>query len=130
MAKRTTKPAEPEMTAAEEAVQEAQETAQSAPETKDASQPQPEKTAAEEAQKAACEGLAEFCVTPQGGLNLRDAPGLTEPLLAVLPHGIGVWSDGQLTEDGQWVRVQTGLLAGWVKAEYLTRMPVDSHGAE
>lgn len=130
MAKKTTKPAEPETAAAEETIQTVQAAAQSAPEAEGVSQPQPEETAAKEDREVACEGLAEFCVTPQGGLNLRDGPGLTEPLLAVLPHGIGVWSDGQLTEDGQWVRVQTGLLAGWVKAEFLARMPVDTHGAE
>ncbi len=130
MAKEMTKPAGPETAAAEEVIQAAREAAQSAPEAEEVSQDLPAEDDTQKDQEAACEGLGEFYVTPQGGLNLRAGPSLTEPLLAVLPHGAGVRPDGRLAGDGQWARVRTGLLAGWVKAEYLARMPVETHGAE
>ena len=61
--------------------------------------------------------LTEFAVTAEHGLRLRERPSLDAPVLAVLPWGAGVFADERPV--GEWVRVTTGLLSGYMLAERL-----------
>lgn len=62
-------------------------------------------------------GLTEYSVTAEGGLRLREQPSLEAPVLAELPWGVGVFADEPPA--GEWVRVTTGLLSGYMLAEHL-----------
>lgn len=66
--------------------------------------------------------LAEYAVTSESGLNLRDAPGLDGAVLAEMPRGAGVYSYGE-ARDG-WLRVRTGRLEGWMLAKHLEELPL------
>lgn len=69
------------------------------------------------------EGLiAEYAVTAEGLLNLRDAPSFAGAILAELPRGAGVYSYDKPV-DG-WLHVHTGRLEGWMLAEYLEELPL------
>lgn len=69
------------------------------------------------------EGLiAEYAVTAEGGLNLRDAPGYHGAILSELPRDAGVYSYDKPV-DG-WLHVRTGRLEGWMLAEYLEELPL------
>ncbi len=73
--------------------------------------------------RAGLEGLlAEYAVTSESGLNLRDAPGMDGAVLAELPRGAGVYSYGE-AQDG-WLRVRTGRLEGWMLAKHLEELPL------
>ena len=73
--------------------------------------------------RAGLEGLlAEYAVTSESGLNLRDAPGMDGSVLAELPRGAGVYSYGE-AQDG-WLRVRTGRLEGWMLAKHLEELPL------
>lgn len=63
-------------------------------------------------------------VTGRGGLNLREAPDMNARVVAVLPFGVGVWADMPINDEPGWVRVETGILSGWVRAEFLAPVPV------
>lgn len=76
-----------------------------------------------EGPRAGLEGLpAEYAVTSESGLNLRDAPGMDGAVLAELPRGAGVYSYGE-AQDG-WLRVRTGRLEGWMLAKHLEELPL------
>lgn len=76
-----------------------------------------------EGPQAGLEGLpAEYAVTSESGLNLRDAPGMDGAVLAELPRGAGVYSYGE-AQDG-WLRVRTGRLEGWMLAKHLEELPL------
>lgn len=76
-----------------------------------------------EGPQAGLEGLlAEYAVTSESGLNLRDAPGMDGAVLAELPRGAGVYSYGE-AQDG-WLRVRTGRLEGWMLAKHLEKLPL------
>lgn len=76
-----------------------------------------------EGPQAGLEGLpAEYAVTSESGLNLRDAPGMDGSVLAELPRGAGVYSYGE-AQDG-WLRVRTGRLEGWMLAKHLEELPL------
>ena len=49
-------------------------------------------------------------------LKLRKSPSLSASVLAMIPHGTGITV---LENQGEWMRVQYGLLSGYVKSEYL-----------
>ena len=73
--------------------------------------------------RAGLEGLlAEYAVTSESGLNLRDAPGMDGAVLAELPRGAGGYSYGE-AQDG-WLRVRTGRLEGWMLAKHLEELPL------
>lgn len=75
--------------------------------------------------------LAEYAVTSERGLNLRDAPSFDGAILAVLPQGAGVHS--QCKPSDGWLRVHTGRLAGWMLAEHLDALPppeLSAYGAD
>ena len=75
-----------------------------------------------EGPQAGLEGLlAEYAVTSESGLNLRDAPGMDGAVLAELPRGAGVYSYGEA--QGGWLRVRTGRLEGWMLAKHLEELP-------
>lgn len=59
----------------------------------------------------------EYAVAGCDRLNLRDGPGLNARVITELPRGVGVSDTGQ--RGGEWWEVVTGLLRGWVMAEYL-----------
>lgn len=59
----------------------------------------------------------EYAVTGCDRLNLRERPGLDAPVIVELPRGVGVCDTGRT--DGDWWKVTTGRLAGWVMATYL-----------
>ena len=61
--------------------------------------------------------LTECAVTAEHGLRLRERPSLDAPVLAVLPRGAGVFAAEPLV--GEWARVTTGLLSGYMLAEHL-----------
>lgn len=77
----------------------------------------------DEAELLGCQGEPpndspfQYAVTAEGGLNLREAPNLDAPILAVLPRGVGVFDTG--LSQGPWLEVITGRLAGWVLSEHL-----------
>lgn len=60
----------------------------------------------------------EYAVCGSIGLNLRTTPSLDGAVVAVLPPGCGVLVQGE--PDGEWVRVRTGRLDGYVMAQYLS----------
>lgn len=72
--------------------------------------------------------LVEYAVTAKGGLRLRESPALDAPVVAVLPWGAGVLSNGD-PEDG-WLYVLTGRLEGWMMARHLEALSVAAYGAE
>ena len=61
--------------------------------------------------------LTEYAVTAEHGLRLRERPSLDAPVTAVMPWGAGVFADEPPV--GEWVRVTTGLLSGYMLAERL-----------
>lgn len=61
--------------------------------------------------------LTEYAVTAESGLRLRERPSPDAPIIAVLPWGAGVFADEP--PFGGWVCVTTGLLSGYMMAEYL-----------
>ena len=68
----------------------------------------------------------EVAVAPDKGLNLREAPKMDSPVLAVLPKGVGVFVDPtQLPADGtvpEWLQVTTGKLSGFVVSRFLEKL--------
>lgn len=68
----------------------------------------------------------EVAVGSAAGLNLRQAPSLDAPVLAVLPKGVGVILDiAQLGPDGdipEWLAVRTGNLIGFVMSKHLVEV--------
>lgn len=70
----------------------------------------------------------EYAVAAHKGLKLRKEPSPDAPVLAILPHGAGVWTDTVYDAELDWIYVRTGTLAGWMMTKYLT--PVDCDGAE
>lgn len=85
--------------------------------------PAPKTTPGTDTPGTPLEGLiAEYAVTAEAGLNLRDAPGYHGSILAELPHGAGVYSYDKPV-DG-WLCVRTGRLEGWMLAEYLEELPL------
>lgn len=66
--------------------------------------------------------LTEYAVTAQGGLKLRTGPGLDARIIAVLPFGAGVYTDGEPM--GGWLQVRTGRLEGWMMAAHLDPLPL------
>lgn len=86
-------------------------------------EPAPETTPGADTPGTPLEGLiAEYAVTAEGLLNLRDAPSFTGAILAELPRGAGVYSY-EKPVDG-WLHVRTGRLEGWMLAEYLEELPL------
>lgn len=76
---------------------------------------------ADEAELA--EGVwGEYAVTAEGGLRLREGTGPNARVIAVLPQGAGVLSDGAAV--GGWIHVRTGRLEGWMLAEFLEELPL------
>ena len=61
--------------------------------------------------------LTEYAVRAEHGLRLRERPSLDAPVTAVMPWGAGVFADEPPV--GEWVRVTTGLLSGYMLAEHL-----------
>lgn len=66
--------------------------------------------------------LTEYTVTAEGGLNLRAGPGLDARIIAVLPFGAGIYTDGEPM--GGWFQVRTGRLEGWMMAAHLDPLPL------
>lgn len=66
--------------------------------------------------------LTEYAVTAKGGLKLRTGPGLDARVIAVLPFGAGVYTDGEPM--GGWLQVRTGRLEGWMMAAHLDPLPL------
>ena len=104
---------------AQETAQEAQETAQEAQETQEMAPDSGQD--AEEEQDLPPGAPLEYAVAGCKSLNLRERPGLDEPVIARLPRGVGVVPLGEAVSqaDGHWLRVRTGTLDGWVMDQYL-----------
>lgn len=66
--------------------------------------------------------LTEYAVTAEGGLKLWAEPGLDAGIIAVLPCGAGVYTDGEPM--GGWLPVRTGWLEGWMMAAHLDPLPL------
>ena len=66
--------------------------------------------------------LTEYAVAAEGGLNLREQPGLDAPVVAVLPFGAGVYAGDEPM--GGWLHVRTGRLEGWMMAAHLDPLPL------
>lgn len=70
------------------------------------------------------DALAQECVVNKRvKIYLREKPSKDALVIAILPGGVGVFPDGPREGDPEWVHVRTGLLSGWVMAQFLEALP-------